>query len=74
MDFPFLTLITFTPAVGAVLLLMLPKDRKTEARMLAAATAFITMVLCLWVFFTYDRSGEQFQFVEQVAWIPMALL
>ncbi len=70
MDFPFLSVITFTPAVGAILLLLLPKERKTEARVLAAATSFISMALSIWVFFTYDRTLAGFQFVEQVDWIP----
>ena len=44
MDFPFLSVITFLPAAGAILLLLLPKDRKTEARVLAAATAFAALL------------------------------
>lgn len=70
MDFPFLSVITFTPAVAAVLLLMLPKERKTEARMVAAAASFISMALSIWVYFAYDRTQAGFQFVEQTAWIP----
>ncbi len=70
MDFPFLSVITFTPAVAAILLLLLPKDKKTEARVIAAAASFFSMALCFWVFFTYDRSLGGFQFVEQVNWLP----
>jgi len=70
MNFPFLSVITFTPAVGTVLLLLLPRERKTEARMLAAAAAFISMALSVWVYFSYDRSLGGLQFVEQAAWIP----
>jgi NADH-quinone oxidoreductase subunit M len=70
MNFPFLSIIIFAPAAGAVLLLLLPEERHAEIRMLAAATAFISMVLSIWVYFAYDRSQAGFQFVEQAAWIP----
>lgn len=70
MDFPFLSVIAFTPAVAAILLLLLPKESKTEARVIAAASSFFALVLALWVYFTYDRSAAGFQFVEQVNWIP----
>jgi NADH:ubiquinone oxidoreductase subunit 4 (subunit M) len=32
MNFPFLSVITFTPLVAALIILMLPADRKNEAR------------------------------------------
>ena len=70
MNFPFLSVITFTPAIAAVLLLMLPKERKTEARVLAAAASFVSMALSFWIYFAYDRSQAGFQFVEQIPWIP----
>ncbi|MBN1954519.1 MAG: NADH-quinone oxidoreductase subunit M [Anaerolineae bacterium] len=70
MNFPLLSVITFTPALAAVVLLMLPKDRKDEARVIAAVASFFTMALCIWAYFSYDRAAGGFQFVEQVDWIP----
>ncbi len=71
MEFPFLSVIIFAPAVAAVLILLLPKDRQTEPKVLAAAGAFISLALALWVFMTYDRGAGGYQFQEQAPWLPM---
>jgi len=54
MDFPLLPTITFIPAVTAVILLMMPAERKTEIRVTAAAGAFFSMVLSIYAYFAYD--------------------
>lgn len=68
---PFLSMLTFTPAVVAVILLLLPEGRKNEARWLAAGAGFISMLLSIWVYLAYDRAQGGFQFVEQIPWIPV---
>ena len=70
MEFPFLSVIIFAPAVTAVLILLMGKDRKTEAKALATAGAFISLALAVWVFAAYDRGLGGYQFVEQAEWIP----
>jgi NADH-quinone oxidoreductase subunit M len=70
MTFPALSAIIFTPLLTAALILLLPKDRKTEARMLAAAGAFVSLVLSIYLYVAYDKSQGGFQFVEQIAWLP----
>ena len=37
MEFPFLSIIVFAPIITAVIILLLPKERKENARMLALA-------------------------------------
>ncbi len=71
MNFPFLSLIIFAPAVTAVLILLLPRDRQTEPKVLAAAGSFISLFFAVWVFLAYDRSLGGYQFVEQVPWLPV---
>jgi NADH-quinone oxidoreductase subunit M len=70
MNFPFLTVITFTPLVAGLLILLLPAERKTEVRVTALAAGVFATLLSLYVYFGYDPAGEQFQFVERYNWIP----
>ncbi len=70
MNFPFLSVITFTPMAAALLILMLPADRKTEVRVTALAAGVFATILSLYVYFAYDQSVGGFQFVEQHTWVP----
>src|SRR5512138_2269046 len=70
MAFPLLTLIVFTPAIAAVVILLVPQDRKTEVRMLAASAGLIVLVLSLIAYFGYDMARAGYQYVEQVPWVP----
>lgn len=70
MDFPFLTIITFTPIVAAVILFLLPsettldaqKDKqrieslRTTARVIAAVATFISLMLSLYVYFGVNQA------------------
>src|SRR5882672_10605231 len=70
MQFPFLSVITLTPAVVAALLLTFPADRKQEARVTALAAAALCLGLSLFVFFGYNVQQGGYQFVEKFDWIP----
>ncbi len=71
MQFPFLSVIVFTPITAGLLLLLLPGERKREIRWLALAAASLAMGLSLWVYFAYDRQAGGYQFVEQVPWVQL---
>ena len=75
MSFPFLTVITFTPIVTAVIILLMPPDRKQAIKILALIAAAICLALSIYVFAAYDQAAGatpagQFQFQEQVPWVP----
>ena len=70
MQFPFLSIIIFTPLTVAVLLLLMPANRKDEVRVLSAFGAFVTLVMSVYVFLAYDKAGPQYQFAEQLPWVP----
>ncbi|MCI0576852.1 MAG: NADH-quinone oxidoreductase subunit M [Chloroflexi bacterium] len=78
MDFPFLSVITLSPIGAAVIILLLPKERKENARMLALAATIIGLILALYVyFFTYQNLpargapwAQTLQFVEDHDWVP----
>jgi len=69
--FPVLSVIVFTPAVAAMILLMIPAQRKTEARAVALAAATFALLLSLWVYIQYlTQHMTGYQFVEQYSWLP----
>ena len=78
MDFPYLTIIALSPILFAVLILMLPKERGENARMLGLAAMVLGLVLSLYVYIsTYQNlpaAGtpwrDTLRFVEEHAWIP----
>ncbi len=70
MNFPVLSVIVFTPLVAAMLILLMPADRKNEVRVMALAAAVFALVLSMWVYFTYNQSLAGYQFQEQYSWLP----
>lgn len=78
MDFPFLSVIALSPIAAAVLILLLPKERGENARMLALAAMIMGLLLSAYVYIAYNgnlpdpdaRWAETLAFVEEVAWIP----
>ena len=64
---PILTLVTFTPLVGAIVLGLLPVR---YARPIALATALLAWGLSLLLAAGFVAGSAGFQFVEQVSWIP----
>src|SRR5215470_12625368 len=72
-EWPILSLITFLPLVGAGLIFLLRGDAEAvarNARYLALWTSLITFLLSLVLWFRFDRSSPDFQFVEIADWIP----
>jgi NADH-quinone oxidoreductase subunit M len=69
-SFPVLTAIWLAPIVGAVLILLMPKERHTEIRMLALGTGFIAMALSLWAYFAYNTDVGGYQFQQAAEWVP----
>ncbi len=72
MQFPILSVIVFTPIVTAIILLLIPSDRKTEVRVTALAAAAFALLLSIWAYFSYDISAGGYQFLEKYAWLPSA--
>jgi NADH-quinone oxidoreductase subunit M len=72
-SWPILSLVTFLPLVGSALIFVLrgePAAVARNARYLALWTSLITFLLSLALWFGFDRSSADFQFVEQADWIP----
>jgi NADH-quinone oxidoreductase subunit M len=59
-----------SPVLGAGLIAVLPRERTDAIKTVAAAAAFLSLLLSFFVFAGYDRSAGGFQFTEQMSWIP----
>jgi len=70
LGFPILSLITFLPLVGAILLLMMGREQIRSLRNLAFLTSLATFVASLPLPFSYDQTTPAVQFVERASWIP----
>jgi NADH-quinone oxidoreductase subunit M len=72
--FPILSLTTFLPLVGVVLILILPRRDPAllarNARWIALWTSLVTFVLSLFIWIGFDPTTPEFQFVEQADWLP----
>ncbi|MBP7690385.1 MAG: NADH-quinone oxidoreductase subunit M [Anaerolineales bacterium] len=66
-----LSLILFVPAVGAALLLFIPRDQVAALRWTAFAVALVTLGLSLLLWFQYDSARAGYQFVENYQWFAV---
>ena len=71
---PILSLLTFLPLVGALFIFSVRGDNETvalNARSVALWTTGINFFLSLYIWFNFDPSTADFQFVEKVEWMPV---
>ena len=67
---PILSLITFLPLLGALLIAVLPSTNPNLIRRTALGTALVTWALSLILLVVFARSQAGFQFKEATDWIP----
>ena len=70
LGFPILSLITFLPMLGAILLLFVGRDKIRTLRNLALVSSLASFVVSLLIPAYYDASTAAVQFPEQANWIP----
>jgi len=68
---PLVSIITFLPLVGAIVIAFTPSGRPNVARYTALAFALLTWVVSLGLLVSFVASNGNFQFVETQSWIPM---
>ncbi len=71
MQFPFLSVIVFTPLVAALILLLYKPEWKKAVRWTALAAGLFALALSFWVYITYDKAAAGYQFIEKYDWMPM---
>jgi NADH-quinone oxidoreductase subunit M len=64
-----LSVVTFLPLAGAVLIAFLNKDATGNARWMALWTTLITFFVSTLIWWNFDKTSAGFQFVEEYAWL-----
>ncbi|MDO8673838.1 MAG: NADH-quinone oxidoreductase subunit M, partial [Dehalococcoidia bacterium] len=69
---PYLTIITFLPLVGAIVIaLLLKRDDARSIKWVAAIFSLATFILSLTLIFQFNTGNPQPQFVERAAWMSV---
>ena len=67
-----LTLVTFFPLLGVILLLFLPSEKKNLLRWTAMVFSLATFGISLWVLLMFNASTTNLQLVAKYDWITVA--
>jgi NADH-quinone oxidoreductase subunit M len=68
--FPYLTVLTVAPLVGAAVVAALPKDKPELAKRVAFGWSLAVLALTVIMWTQFKPGGDRFQFKESYAWIP----
>jgi NADH-quinone oxidoreductase subunit M len=66
----YLSIVLFTPLVGALLLLLVPSEKENAIRWIANVVAFIGFVISIPLWFWFNPQSADFQLIERAPWIP----
>lgn len=74
-NIPLLSVITFLPLVGVALILLLVrgdtvKGESVSAKQIALLTSVATFLVSLGIWFGFETTTPDFQFVEKAEWLP----
>ncbi len=72
MDSWILTLVTFFPLVGVLVIVLTPPERKDVHRWTALAASSATFLLSLWMLARFDPTNPDLQLVVRLPWIQVA--
>ncbi len=73
MSIPILSLITFLPLAGALLLIFLPKENKRLLYGIALFLSLTTFLISLVLYFGFDAQAAGPQFVEKTGWLGFGI-
>jgi len=72
-NLPILSLITFSPLLGVLVLLFIRKDKGSLIKTIAIVTTLIPLLLAGWLYASYQHQADPLQFKEQLNWIKVPL-
>lgn len=72
-NFPLLSLITFSPLLGILILLFVPKHLGFWIKTIAIITTLIPLGLSAWLYASFNPQVAGMQFKEELAWIQVPL-
>ncbi len=68
-----LSLITFSPLLGVLLLLFIPSDKAGTIKLIGSVVSFIPLLLAFVTFTQFDAAYNGMQFVQNIHWINIPL-
>lgn len=72
-DWPILSMIAFSPLLGVLAILFIPKHNGRLIRIVAVAATIIPLILSAWLYVDFSTSTPGYQFAEQRSWIDIPL-
>jgi NADH-quinone oxidoreductase subunit M len=69
MNGPILSIVTFLPLAGAILLIFVNKERTTLLKYIALLLTLVTFIISLALYFNFNPQTADPQFVEKGSWI-----
>lgn len=72
-NWPILTLITFSPLLGVLALLFVPKEKSRTIKTVAIVATLIPLILSAWLYADFNHRAEGLQYEEQAGWISIPL-
>jgi NADH-quinone oxidoreductase subunit M len=68
-EFPLLSALILIPAVGAVLIALLPRSRPEVFRQIAMLLSVATGAISIWLLAAFDSGASDFQFRSEQSWV-----
>jgi NADH-quinone oxidoreductase subunit M len=75
-DWPILSIVTFLPLVGVLLILAISDDNdagRANIRNITLLTTVVTFIVSLWIWIGFDTANPGFQFVEKIGWLDSGI-
>jgi NADH-quinone oxidoreductase subunit M len=72
-NLPILSLITFSPLLGILVLLFVPKHKGQWIKIIGIAATIIPLILAGWLYAGFNHTSEVLQFTENHNWISINL-
>jgi NADH-quinone oxidoreductase subunit M len=72
-NLPILTLLTFSPLLGILVLLFIPKQRGQWIKIIAITATLIPLLLAGWLYVDFNHQSADMQYAEEVEWITVPL-
>jgi NADH-quinone oxidoreductase subunit M len=70
MQLPILTLVTFAPMIGMIIILFINNSSEKGIKTVSTVFSGVSLILSVLLLARFDRSVAGFQFIEKVPWIP----
>ncbi len=69
MDFPILSSLILLPTIGSLFIFFTKSKDNTTSKYLALFVTFVNFILSLYLWYSFDSSTSDFQFVEERQWL-----